>query len=56
LSDFADYRISSESSAAFTITSRLAFKTSFGINYDTRPPVGLPKTFLNFINALSIKL
>jgi putative salt-induced outer membrane protein YdiY len=53
IDDWADFRISSETDFRFSITSRLAFKTGLSLNYDSRPPEGLIKTFIGWKNTLS---
>lgn len=54
--DPADFRLSSESSLRTRLTKRLGFKTSFSLNYDSRPPDGLTRLFYSFQNGLSYKL
>ena len=49
----SDFRISSETVFKFFLTTRLAFKTTFSINYDSRPPDGLENTFISWSNSLS---
>jgi putative salt-induced outer membrane protein YdiY len=51
----SDFRLSSESSVRAMITKHLAFKTSFALNYDSRPPDGLTKLFYSFQNGLTYK-
>lgn len=48
-----DFRISTETQAAFSITSRLGFKARFSLSYDTRPPAQLQNTFYSLVNSLS---
>ncbi len=50
-----DYRLSSESALRTNITKHLSFKTSFMLNFDSRPPDGLTKMFYTFQNGLSYR-
>ncbi|HEX2899381.1 MAG TPA: DUF481 domain-containing protein, partial [Bacteroidia bacterium] len=50
-----DFRLSSESSLRAAITKHLGFKTSFQLNFDSRPPDGLTRMFYSFQNGLSFK-
>ncbi len=42
LQAFSDYRILSQNTMAFLISTRLSFKTTFNIQYDSRPVPGIP--------------
>lgn len=55
LDDWADFRISTQNSIRFGITSRLGFKTTFQLSYDARPPDNLQDTFYSWVNGLSFK-
>lgn len=50
-----DFRLSSESSLRASITKHLGFKTSFQLNFDSRPPDDLTRMFYSFQNGLSFK-
>ena len=50
-----DFRLSSESSIRAAITKHMAFKTSFMLNFDSRPPDGLTKLFYSFQNGFSYR-
>jgi putative salt-induced outer membrane protein YdiY len=50
-----DFRVSSETSLRIAFTKHLGFKTSFTLNFDSRPPDGLTKSFYNFQNGLTFK-
>ncbi|MBK9448288.1 MAG: DUF481 domain-containing protein [Bacteroidetes bacterium] len=50
-----DFRLSSESSLRAAITKHLGFKTSFQLNFDSRPPDGLTRMFYSFQNGLTFK-
>ncbi len=50
-----DFRVSSESSIRAAITKHMAFKTSFMLNFDSRPPDGLTKMFYSFQNGFSYR-
>jgi putative salt-induced outer membrane protein YdiY len=52
---FRDLRVSSESSLRLAITKHMAFKTSFMLNFDSRPPDGLTRMFYSFQNGFSYK-
>jgi len=54
VNDFFDYRVSTETSLRFGITSRLGFKTMFSLSYDARPPDDLQNTFYSWVNGLSL--
>ena len=53
--DFYDYRMSTETSLRFGITTKLGFKTTFSLSYDSRPPDDLQNTFYSWINGLSFQ-
>lgn len=53
LNDWSDFRISTETSLQFSVTSRLKFKSTFELSYDARPPEGLQNTFYSWKNGLS---
>ena len=42
LQSFSDYRILSQNTMAFLISTRLSFKTAFNIQYDSDPVPGIP--------------
>ena len=50
-----DYRLSSQTSAIFSFTKRLDFKTTFSIIYDSRAATGAPKTIYKFLNSLQYR-
>jgi hypothetical protein len=52
INKFNDYRISSESSIAFSIFKNVAFKSTFKIYYDEFPVIDIPKTQYSFTNGL----
>ncbi len=49
---FKDYRISSESSIAFSLYKNLGFKSTFNYFFDEFPVNGIPKTQYAFTNGL----
>ncbi len=53
LDAWEDFRISTENSLRFGITSRLGFKTTFGLSYDSRPPDDLQNIFYSWTNGIS---
>lgn len=53
--DFADYRITSESTLSVKVTTKLTFTSSFRYSYDTFPPLGIPKGNFNFANGIEVK-
>lgn len=55
LKDISDVRLSSETSINTKINKKISFRTTFSLNYDSRPPDGLTDVFYSFINALSYK-
>ena len=50
-----DFRISTENSLRVGITSKLGFKTTFSLSFDSRPPDDLQDTFYSWVNGLSFK-
>jgi putative salt-induced outer membrane protein YdiY len=52
---FKDFRVSSESSLRVGITKHMGFKTSFMLNFDSRPPDALTRMFYSFQNGFSYK-
>jgi putative salt-induced outer membrane protein YdiY len=52
---FKDFRVSSETSLRIAFTKHLGFKTSFQLNFDSRPPDGLTRMFYSFQNGLTFK-
>ena len=52
LSDFKDYRLSTESSLIFDVTKKLKFTNTFSMLYDTRVPDGAPSTVQRFKSGL----
>jgi hypothetical protein len=55
LSDFSDYRITSETTLFLGITKKLLLNVSFKYNYDVAPPEGVPTNTYYFINSLEIQ-
>ncbi len=55
LDEWEDYRISTENSLRFGITTKLGFKTTLNLSYDSRPPEGLQNTFYSWTNGVSFK-
>ena len=53
LSNFADYRISSETLFSFKITNKMAFSTGFEAIFDSDPPEDIQKLFYYWRNKLS---
>lgn len=53
VNDFADFRVSTESSLRFALTTRLGFHTTLSLSYDSRPPDDLQPTFYSWINGLT---
>ncbi len=51
--DFNNYRISSETSLIFKLTSKLSFKFVYNMNYDSRPPEDIQKLFYGFTNKIT---
>lgn len=56
LSNWSDFRISSETTLTIKLTNRVALKTYFQFIYDTRPPDTVPQTMFNLTNGLSVSL
>lgn len=56
LSDFKDFRVSSEILLKINIIKRLNLKYSMALFYDTKPPEDIRKTFYNIKNTLSFDL
>lgn len=56
VTDFSDYRISSELGLKFNIIKRLAFKTKVSFIYDSEPLPDIPNSIINITNGLSISL
>lgn len=56
LSDFGDFRISSETSFSFKISNKLSFRTYFQLMYDEQPPIPVPNTMYTLSNGLEIAL
>lgn len=56
LTNFNDYRVSSELGLKFNINKRLAFKTRVNFIYDSEPLPDIPNTIINISNGLSISL
>ena len=56
LSNFEDFRISSETSLNVKVTSRLSFRTYFQLVYDTEPLVPVPRSMYVLNNGLSLSL
>ena len=52
LDDFADLRLSSQSSLLLPITSKLKFTTVFSILYDSRAPAEVVNTTYSWTNGL----
>jgi putative salt-induced outer membrane protein YdiY len=52
VSNFQDYRLSSESALRFKISDRLTFRVIYNIINDSQPPPGVPKTNYSLKNAL----
>ncbi|MGI9550753.1 MAG: DUF481 domain-containing protein [Aurantibacter sp.] len=52
LSQFGDYRISSDTSLSFQIFKDLGFKSTFSLNFDSLPAEGIPNTQYEFTNGL----
>ncbi len=50
-----DFRVSSQASYEIPITTKLLFRVSFAVFYDTHPPEGLQTTFLSARNSLKYK-
>lgn len=50
-----DFRLSSETGLRAAITKHMGFKTSFLLNFDSRPPDGLTKMFYVFQNGFSYR-
>lgn len=55
LDQWDDFRITTENSIRFGITTKLGFRTTFQLSYDTRPPDNLQNTFYSWTNGLSFK-
>jgi hypothetical protein len=51
---WADFRISSETTLGIALSSKLRLNTFFQLVYDTRPPLGVPKTMYSLTNGLSL--
>jgi len=56
LTNWQDYRISTETTLAFNITNKLSFTTYFQLVYDTRPPITVPETMYVLNNGLRLAL
>lgn len=57
LSDFADYRISSETTFSVAISEKVTFNTYFQLIYDTRPPdPAVPPTMYSLSTGLGLSL
>jgi hypothetical protein len=54
LSDFSDFRISSETNLSVKINDYVALKTYFQFIYDSRPPITVPKSMYVLTNGLSV--
>jgi hypothetical protein len=52
LSDFSDYRVSTDMMLVLKIFKNLAFNTSLLWSYDAQPPVNIPKVLYKFTNGL----
>ncbi|MEL6636800.1 MAG: DUF481 domain-containing protein [Bacteroidota bacterium] len=52
IDNFADQRLSSQTTGQLTITEKLKFTTTFSILYDTRVPEGVPNTTYRWINGI----
>jgi len=55
LTDFSDYRITSETTLSLGITKKLLLNVTFNYNYDVAPPEGVPTNTYYFINGLEIQ-
>ena len=55
LSNFSDFRISSETSITVNITGKLSMKTYFQLIYDTAPLVPVPKVMYLLTNGFSLE-
>lgn len=53
LAGFSDYRISHETSILLKFTQHLSYKLTYNIFNDTRPPIGVNKTFYTLTNGFS---
>ena len=53
LSDFRDFRVSTETNLRVGISRHLGLKLGFNLNYDARPPAGLPQRIYTLTNSLS---
>lgn len=53
LSQFSDYRISSQSSLAITIYKSLDFLTNYTFTYDAFPAVGIPNSQYDFTTGIA---
>ncbi len=51
-SAFADFRISSQNSLIFSMTTDLSFKTTFHYNYDSTPVAGIPNVQYNLSSGI----
>lgn len=51
--EFADFRLSSKTSAIFAFNDRLSFRSTLTITYDSRAAVGAPLRILRLGNSLS---
>jgi putative salt-induced outer membrane protein YdiY len=53
LDDYRDFRVSTESNVRVGISRHLGIKLGFNLNYDARPPEGLPKRIYTLTNSIS---
>ena len=53
LTNFSDYRISSETSLNFSLSKKFAFKLIFEFLYDTNPPKTVPNIIYSISNGLN---
>lgn len=56
LTDFSDYRITSETTINVKVTEKLSFQTFFQIIYDEEPPTTVPNTMFSFTNGFTLTL
>ncbi|MFK8103800.1 MAG: DUF481 domain-containing protein [Saprospiraceae bacterium] len=52
LTDFGDFRVSSQTRVNFNITSKLFFTTTFNFTYDTDVPEGIVNTIYSLTNGI----
>lgn len=53
LQDWADFRVSTETNVRVGVGKHFGLKVGFNLNYDARPPEGLPKRIYGLVNGVS---